>query len=79
MARGPLAWLFWRVVDDFDYFLTLTRLRILDALARPEPETLADRLRKRDRARIEKAFSGLCSEEPGAKISNRVDRASTEE
>jgi hypothetical protein len=29
-------------IDHFDFLLTLTRLRILDALAGPEPETPAD-------------------------------------
>jgi hypothetical protein len=42
MARGRLARFFWRVVGALDYFLTLARLRILDALARPEPETRTD-------------------------------------
>jgi len=35
MANGPLRWLFWHVVDELDYLLTLARLRILDALAGP--------------------------------------------
>ena len=46
--------LFWRVADALDYFLTLARLRILDALAGPEPETPADQQRKRARGRIER-------------------------
>jgi hypothetical protein len=37
-----LQCLFWRVADQLDYLLTLARLRILDALAGPEPETPAD-------------------------------------
>jgi hypothetical protein len=44
------------VVDALDHFLMLARLRILDALARPEPETPADQQRARDRERIERAF-----------------------
>jgi hypothetical protein len=48
--------LFWRVADQLDYLLTLVRLRILDALAGPEPETPADQRRKRDREKIERAF-----------------------
>jgi hypothetical protein len=48
--------LFWRVVDELDYLLTLLRLRILGALAGPEPETPADRQRARYRERIERVF-----------------------
>jgi hypothetical protein len=43
MADGPLRRLFWRVAVDLDYLWTLATLRILDALAGPEPETPADR------------------------------------
>ena len=56
MSDGPLQRLFWRAVDHLDYALTLVRLRILDALACPEPETPADTQRKRDRERTERAF-----------------------
>jgi len=56
MAEGPTARLSWRVADQLDYLVTLARLRILDALAGPLPETLADRQRQRDRERIERAF-----------------------
>jgi hypothetical protein len=66
MADRPLRFLFWRVADALDYLLTLVRLRALDALAGPEPETPADRQRERDRERIERAFPRLDSEEPGA-------------
>jgi hypothetical protein len=48
--------LFWRVADDLDYLVTLVRLRVLDAVAGPEPETPADQQRARDRERIERAF-----------------------
>jgi hypothetical protein len=57
----------WRVADDLDYLVTLARLRIGDALAGPLPETPADRQRKGDLERIERAFP-LNSEEPGAVI-----------
>jgi hypothetical protein len=56
MADGPLRRLFWHVADDLDYLVTLASLRILDAVAGPEPETEADRQRARDRERIERAF-----------------------
>jgi hypothetical protein len=46
MTDGPLRRLFWRVVDELDYLLTLARLRILDALAGPLPETEADQRRQ---------------------------------
>jgi len=36
--------------------VTLVRLRILDALAGPFPETPADRQREQDRDRIKRAF-----------------------
>ena len=47
---------FWRIVDGCDYWVTLTKLRILDALAGSELETPADLQRRRDRERIERAF-----------------------
>jgi hypothetical protein len=56
MADGPSGRLFWRVADDLDYLVTALRLRILDALAGPMPETPADQQRKRDRERLERAF-----------------------
>ena len=56
MADGPLRRLFWRLVDDLDYLLTLVTLRIFDALAGPLPETAADQQRKRDREQLERAF-----------------------
>jgi hypothetical protein len=56
MSDTRLGHLFWRVADELDYLLTLARLRILDALAGPEPETPADQWRERDRERLKKAF-----------------------
>jgi hypothetical protein len=56
MADGPLRRLFWRVADALDYLVTLLRLRILDALAGPLPETPADQQRERDQERLERAF-----------------------
>ena len=56
MADTRLERLFWRVADALDHLLSLTRLRILDALAGPEPETPADQQRSRDRERIRRAF-----------------------
>jgi hypothetical protein len=41
--------LFWRVADQLDYLVKLARLRILDVLAGPEPETAADLQRERER------------------------------
>jgi hypothetical protein len=51
-AAAPLL----AVAEALDYLVTLVRLRILDALAGPEPETPADLQRKRDRERIKRAF-----------------------
>jgi len=56
MADARLRRLFWHVVDALDYLPTLARLRVLDALAGPEPETAADKQRKRDRERMERVF-----------------------
>jgi hypothetical protein len=53
---GRLRRLFWRVADALDYLVTLLRLRILDALAGPLPETPADQQRARDRERLRRAF-----------------------
>jgi hypothetical protein len=46
----------WRVADDLDYLVTLTRLRVLDAIVGPLPETPADQQREQDRERLRKAF-----------------------
>jgi hypothetical protein len=56
VATGRLRRLFWRVADDLDYLVTLVRLRVLDALAGPLPETPADQQRERDREQLERAF-----------------------
>jgi hypothetical protein len=53
-ATDRLRRLFWRVADALDYLVTLVRLRMLDALAGPLPETPADR--QRDRERLRRAF-----------------------
>ena len=45
MSDGPLRRRCWRVTDNLGYAVTLARLRILDALAGPEPETRADQRR----------------------------------
>jgi phosphatidylserine/phosphatidylglycerophosphate/cardiolipin synthase-like enzyme len=44
------------VADALDYLMTLATLRILDALAGPEPETPADHQREWDRERTERAL-----------------------
>jgi hypothetical protein len=59
VATGRLRRLFWRMAGGPDYLVTLLRLRILDALAGPEPETPADQQRARDRERIERAFPNI--------------------
>jgi hypothetical protein len=64
MGDGPLQRLFWRVVDHLDYALTLARLRILDAVAGPEPETPEDQQRKRDREQLERTFPNIKREGP---------------
>jgi hypothetical protein len=42
MADRPLGLVFWRVLDALDYWLTLMRLRILDALCGEGVEITAD-------------------------------------
>jgi hypothetical protein len=37
--------IFWRAVDRLDYWIWYARLRIIDALYGPEPETEANRQR----------------------------------
>jgi hypothetical protein len=44
----------WRIADGLDYVLTLVRLRILDAVAGPEPETSADQRREAGRERMQR-------------------------
>lgn len=55
MLDSGLRRFFWRIVHGLDYVLTRVRLRILDAVAGPEPETSADQQREVDRERIERA------------------------
>jgi hypothetical protein len=43
-------------LDRANYFVTLARLRVLDWLAGPEPETEADKKREAERERLRKAF-----------------------
>ena len=61
--HDPLRLLCWQVVDYLDYALTLARLRILDALAGPEPETPADQQREEDREQIEWALPKIPTRE----------------
>jgi hypothetical protein len=56
MLDTRAARFFWRVLDVLDYWLTLTRLRVLDALTGPLPEMPEDQERKRRRDRLERAF-----------------------
>lgn len=44
LANGPLARLFWPVLDTLDYWVTQTRLWAVDIACEPEPETKADRM-----------------------------------
>jgi hypothetical protein len=54
MLDTRLGRIWWRVADGLDYWLTLTKLRILDALAGSELVTPADLQRRHDTERIEK-------------------------
>jgi hypothetical protein len=42
MADRPLGLVFWRVLDALEYWLTLTRLRVLDAFCGGGMEITAD-------------------------------------
>jgi hypothetical protein len=46
-----LGRLVWRALDWLDYWIWNARLRIVDAVYGPEPETEADRERMRRRGR----------------------------
>jgi hypothetical protein len=48
MATGSLARLYWRVLDALDYRLMQARLRVVDAVCGPEPETAADQQLERE-------------------------------
>ena len=56
MLETRLGRIFWSIADGLDYWLTLARLRILDALTGPLPETPEDQQRERDRKQLERAF-----------------------
>ena len=56
MLEMRLGRIWWRIADQLDYWLTLTRLRILDALLGPLPETPEDQQREQHRDRLERAF-----------------------
>ena len=43
LANGPLARLFWGVLDALDYWVMQARQSVVDAVYGPEPETEADR------------------------------------
>jgi len=42
MLETQLGRILWRIADGLDYWLTLTKLRILDALTGPLPEMPED-------------------------------------
>ena len=56
MLETRLGRILWRIADSLDYWLTLVGLRILDAVAGPEPETSADQRREAGRERMQRAF-----------------------
>jgi hypothetical protein len=47
-----------RSLDQLHYLLTLARLRWVDALYGPEPETEADKARNPEQAPLRKSFPG---------------------
>jgi hypothetical protein len=72
-AHGLLAFL-WSVVDALDHVLTLARLRIIEALAGPLPETPANQQRAQKRAGSGSDRKGRTRDEPGAVVTLRADR-----
>ena len=56
MLETRLGRILWRIADGLDYWLTLTKLRTLDALMGPLPEMPEDQQRERDRDQLERAF-----------------------
>jgi hypothetical protein len=63
MLETRLGRILWRTADGLDYVLTLTKLRILDAVAGPESETSADQKREKDREQIEREFPKIAARE----------------
>jgi hypothetical protein len=63
MLDTGLRRFFWRIADGLGYWLTLARLRILDAVAGPEPVTPADQKRGKDRDQIEREFPKIAKPE----------------
>jgi hypothetical protein len=59
MLETRLGRILWLIADGFDYVLTLARLRILDALTGPLPETPEDQQRERRRDRPERMFPNI--------------------
>jgi hypothetical protein len=51
--------LFYRALDALDYFLTSMRMHIVDWVFDPEPETLADEIRRRRHEQLRDAFPDL--------------------
>jgi len=74
MLETRLGRIFWSIADGLDYWLTLARLRILDALTGPLPETPEDQQRAQDREQLERAFPGIDCKGPGAATSHCADR-----
>jgi hypothetical protein len=68
LIRRAAAAFFWRVADKVDYLVTLARLRILEVVCGPAPETPANQWRERDRERLKRAFPEI---EPWGKPSPR--------
>ncbi len=48
-----------RLVDGIDYAVTQTRLRVLDWIVAPLPETEADRIREARQERLRRAFPNV--------------------
>ena len=73
MLETRLGRILWRIADGLDYWLTLTKLRILDALTGPLPEMPEDQQRERDREQLERAFPKIKPWGAGRRGPHHVD------
>jgi hypothetical protein len=72
MLETRLGRILWRA-DGLDYWLTLTKLRILDALTGPLPETPEDQQREQHRDRLERAFPKIKPQGAGRRGPQNLD------
>jgi hypothetical protein len=69
MNRGESAMreAWQRLVDVIDYAATSVRLRVLDRIAGPVPETEVDRIREAEKERLQRTFPAVDIDGTGAR------------